>query len=52
MQTFLKKMFKKYILAISDLVKSIQADINHCVTRDRINNASFRQRLDPLARIL
>ena len=30
--------------------KSIQTDINHYVTRDRINNASFRQRLDPISK--
>ena len=41
---------QKYIPAISDFVKSIQADINHYVTRDRINDASFRQRLDPISK--
>ena len=39
-----------YILTISDFAKSIQADINHYVTRDRINDASFRQRLDPISK--
>ena len=38
----------KYLLATSDFAKSIQTDINHYVTRDRINDASFRQRLDPI----
>ena len=33
---------QKYILAMSDFAKSIQADINHYVTRYRINEASFR----------
>ena len=33
---------QKYLLATSDFAKSIQTDINHYVTRDRINNASFR----------
>ena len=28
----------------------MQADINHYVTRDRINNARFRQKLDPIAK--
>ena len=37
---------QKYLLATSDFAKSIQTDINHYVTRDRINNASFRQKLD------
>ena len=41
---------QKYILATSDFAKSIQTDINHYVTRDRINNASFRQRLDPISK--
>ena len=33
---------QKYILATSDFAKGMQNDINHYVTRDRINNASFR----------
>ena len=44
-----KEHVQKYILAASDFAKSIQTDINHYVTRDRINNASFRQRLDPIS---
>ena len=39
-----------YILATSDFAKSIQTDINHSVTRDRINDASFRQRLDLISK--
>ena len=38
---------QKYILATSDFAKSMQNDINHYVTRDRINDDSFRQKLDP-----
>ena len=34
---------QKYILAMCDFAKSIQTNINHYVTRDRINDASFRQ---------
>ena len=41
---------QKYILATSHPAKSIQTDINHYVTRDRINDASFRQRLDPISK--
>ena len=41
-----KEDVQKYILAASDFAKSIQTDINHYVTRDRMNDASFRQRLD------
>ena len=35
---------QKYILATSDFAKSIQTDIIDYVTRDRINDASFRQK--------
>ena len=41
---------QKYLLATSDFAKSIQTDINHYVTRGRINTASFRQKLDPISR--
>ena len=41
---------QKYILATSDYAKSIQTNINHYVTRDRINDASFRQKLDPISK--
>ena len=41
---------QKYHLATSDFAKSIQTDINHYVIRDRINNASFRQKLDPVSK--
>ena len=33
-----------------DFTNSIQTDINHYVTRDRINDASFRQKLDPISK--
>ena len=39
-----------YILAASNFAKGIQSDINHYVTKDRINNASFRQKLDPISK--
>ena len=42
--------FLEYILATSDYAKSIQTDINHYVTWDRINDASFRQKLDPISK--
>ena len=41
---------QKYILATSNFAKGMQADINHYVTKDRINNASFRQKLDPISK--
>ena len=45
-----KDNVQKYLLATSDFAKSMQTDINHYVTRDRINDASFRQKLDPLSK--
>ena len=41
---------QKYILATSDFAKGIQNDINHYVTKNRINDASFRQKLDPISK--
>ena len=41
---------QKYILATSDFEKGMQTDIKHYVTKDRINNASFRQNLDPISK--
>ena len=45
-----KEDVQKYLLATSDFAKSIQTDINHYVTRDTINGASFRQKLDPISK--
>ena len=45
-----REVVQKYILATSDFTKSIQTDSNHYVTKDRINDASFRQRLDPISK--
>ena len=36
---------QKYILATCEFAKGMQNDINHYVTRDRINTASFRRKL-------
>lgn len=41
---------QNYLLAESDFSKAMQDDINYCVTRDTINNASFRQKLDSIAK--
>ena len=38
-----KEDVQKYLLATSDFAKSMQTDINRYVTRDRTNDASFRQ---------
>ena len=40
---------QKYLLATSDFSNSMQDDTNHYITRDRINNASFRQKLYPIS---
>ena len=40
---------KNYLLATSDYGKRMQKDINMYITRDKLNNASFRQKLDPIA---
>ena len=41
---------QKYLLATSDFAKSMQTDINYYVTRDKINDAGFRQKLDPISK--
>ena len=41
---------QKYILGTSDFAKGMQSDINHYVTKARINNASFRQKLHPISK--
>ena len=41
---------QKYLLETSDFAKGMQDDINVYVTRDRLNNASFRQKLDPISK--
>ena len=41
---------QKYILATSDFAKGMKTNINHYLTRDRINNASFRQKFDPISK--
>ena len=41
---------QKYLLAKSDFAKGMQDDINLYAMQDRLNNASFRQKLDPLSK--
>ena len=41
---------QKYLLPTSDFAKGMQTDINHYVTRDRLSNTSFRQKLDPIVK--
>ena len=44
------KDVQKYLLANSGFAKGRQDDVNLYGTRDRWNNASFRQKLDPIAK--
>ena len=46
----LKEDVQKYLLATSDFAKPIQTDINHYVTKDRIKDVSFREKLDPISK--
>ena len=41
---------QKYILATSDFAEGMQDDINLYVTCDRLNSASFRQKLNPMVK--
>ena len=41
----------KILLATSDFAKRMQDDINLYVKRDRLNNATFRQKLDQISKI-
>ena len=45
-----KDDIQKYLLATCDFAKSMQTDINHYGTKDRINDASFRQKLEPISK--
>ena len=51
MQISLKKMFKNVFWQLLTSQKVFRLiDINHYVTQDRINDASFRQKLDPISK--
>ena len=41
---------KNYLLASSDYAQEIQSDIDPYVTRGKLNKASFRRKLDPIAK--
>ena len=41
---------QKYLVVTCDFSKGMHDDVNHYVTRDRINNVSFKQKLDPIAK--
>ena len=41
---------QKYVLETSDFAKGMQTDMNNHVTKDRISNTRFRQKLDPISK--
>ena len=41
---------QKYVLETSDFAKEMQTDMNNHVTKDRISNTRFRQKLDPISK--
>ena len=41
---------QKYLLTTSDFAKGMQTDICRYAKNDRIHNASFRQKLDPISK--
>ena len=41
---------QKCLLATSDFAKGLQDDFNFYVTHDRLNNTSFRQKLDLISK--
>ena len=43
---------QKYILAMSDFAKGMQTDINHYVTKDRINKSNCKKSMIRLVKIL
>ena len=40
----------KYLLATRNFAKGMQDDINLFITYDRLNNASFMRKLDPISK--
>ena len=46
----LRKDIKKFLLAASDIVEEIQGELDLYVTNNRLNEASFRKRLDPISK--
>ena len=41
---------QKYVLVTSDFAKGMQTDMNNHLTKDRISNTRFRQKLDPISK--
>ena len=44
----LSKDVKKFLLATSDFGEEIQGELDLYITNNRLNEASFRRRLDPI----
>ena len=41
---------KKFLLVTSDFGEEIQGELDLCLTNNRLNEASFRRRLDPISK--
>ena len=41
---------QKYFLPATDFAKGMQTDTNHYLTKDKINKASFSQKLDTISK--
>ena len=46
----LRKDVKKFLLATSDFDEEIHGELNLYLTNNRLNEASFRRRLDPISK--
>ena len=46
----LSEVVKKFLLATSDFGEEIQRELDLYVTNDRLNEASFRRRLNPISK--
>ena len=46
----MSKDIKKFLSATSNFGEEIQGELDLCVTNNRLNEASFRRRLDPISK--
>ena len=50
LNNLLRKDVKKFLLATSDFDEEIHGELNLYLTNNRLNEASFRRRLDPISK--
>ena len=48
----MSEVVKKFLLATSDFGEEIQRELDLYVTNDRLNEASFRRRLNPISKVI